>query len=119
MKAIAEMRINGMVERRPSASAIPIGIEATMPVTEMTSVMRSPPQSLVSTIGSPPRSSPMTAITRAMPAKVATQVRNGRRLRPKKNVSADTTTAVIAKSTQSGWPLACIRSRSQTSGQSR
>ena len=43
-----------MVERRPSASAIPIGIEATMPVTEITSVTSSPPHSLVSTIGSPP-----------------------------------------------------------------
>ena len=35
-----------MVERRPSASAMPIGIEATMPVTEMTSVTRRPPHSL-------------------------------------------------------------------------
>ncbi len=34
---------------------MPIGIEATMPVTETTSVTSMPPQSRVETIGSPPR----------------------------------------------------------------
>jgi hypothetical protein len=54
-----------------------------MPVTEMTSVTSNPPHSLVSTSGSPPRSSPMMAITSAMPAKVATQVSGGRNVRLK------------------------------------
>src|SRR5215469_16466129 len=53
MKVMEKMRISGIVERRPSASAIPIGIDATMPVTEITSVTKRPPQSRVSTNGNP------------------------------------------------------------------
>ena len=70
MNATEKTRISGIVERRPSASAMPTGIEATMPVTDTTSVTSRPPQSRVSTIGNPPRSSPITAITMPMPAKI-------------------------------------------------
>src|SRR6266481_3461342 len=62
MKAIEKIRISGMLARRPSASAIPIGIEATMPVTDTTSVTKRPPHSLVSTMGNPPWSNPIAAI---------------------------------------------------------
>ena len=41
----------GMVERRPSASTMPIGNEATMPTIEISRVRNSPPQRLVSTRG--------------------------------------------------------------------
>src|ERR1700733_12665678 len=71
MHAIEKIRIRGIVERRPSANAMPTGIDVTMPVTDTTSVIRRPPQTLVSTIGNPPRSSPITAITAPMPAKIA------------------------------------------------
>ena len=52
---------------------MPTGIEATMPVTDTTSVTSRPPHSRVSTIGKPPRSSPITAMTMPMPAKIARQ----------------------------------------------
>ena len=105
MKAIENSRINGIVERRPSASAMPIGIEATMPITETTRVTSMPPQSRVSTIGSPPRSRPMMAMTRAMPAKVAavaTTLRSALLPPPMTNTSAVTTMAVKARSVQTG-----------------
>ena len=95
-----------MVERRPSASAMPTGIEATMPVTDTTSVTRSPPQSRVSTTGSPPRSSPITAITMPMPAKIARLTISARqpvRMPPlRKNSSSETIAAVSAKSVHTG-----------------
>src|SRR6516165_320651 len=102
MKAIEKTRISGMVERRPSASAMPIGIEVTMPVMDTTSVTNSPPQSLVSTMGSPPRSNPIAAMTIAMAAKTASQSIRGRnparKPPPRKNASAETTAAVNARS---------------------
>ncbi len=77
MKAIEKIRISGIVERRPSASAMPTGIEVTMPVTDTTSVTSRPPHSRVSTTGSPPWSRPITAITMPMPAKHARQTIEG------------------------------------------
>ena len=50
-----EERTTGMVDRRPSASRMPIGSEATMPTMATTSVTRRPPQSGVST-GTRPKS---------------------------------------------------------------
>ena len=47
------MRTAGMVERRPSASSMPMGNEATIPVMATTSVTNRPPQSDVSTATSP------------------------------------------------------------------
>ena len=106
IKTIEKIRISGIVERRPSASAIPIGIEATMPVTETTSVTNRPPHSRVSTTGNPPRSSPITAITMPMPAKIARLTDSERHPRPmpppSKNSSSETTAAVTAKSIQTG-----------------
>ena len=104
MKAMENIRISGMVARRPSASAIPIGIEATMPVMETTSVTKRPPQSLVSTTGSPPWSSPITDITMPMPAKIARltiRERHPLRVPPfSRNSSSETIAAVTAKSIQ-------------------
>ena len=48
-KAMQNHRIIGSFERRPSASRMPSGSEATMPVTDTTSVTSRPPQSEVST----------------------------------------------------------------------
>ena len=79
-----------------------------MPVTDTTSVTSRPPHSLVSTIGKPPRSSPITAMTTPMPAKIARltiSARHPRRMPPlRKNSSAETITAVAAKSAHTGRP---------------
>jgi hypothetical protein len=63
---------------------MPTGIDATMPVTDTTSVTSMPPHTRVSTIGSPPRCRPITPITRAMAANVARQITSARteRLKP-------------------------------------
>ena len=110
MKAIEKIRISGIDERRPSASATPIGIDATMPVTATTSVTSNPPHSRVSTTGKPPRSSPMTAMTMPMPAKIARQVISGREPARKppvnQNTRAETMMVVNAKSAHSGLPKA-------------
>ena len=102
MNATEKTRISGIVERRPRASAMPTGIEATMPVTETTSVTRRPPQSLVSTIGNPPWSRPMTAMTMPMPAKIARLTMSERqpvRMPPlRTNSRIETIAAVVAKS---------------------
>ena len=106
MKMIEKMRIRGMVARRPSASATPIGIEVTMPVTETTSVTRRPPHSLVSTTARPPRSRPITAMMRATPTKLARHVRSIRhpvRTPPEsRNNRPETMIAVSTKSIQTG-----------------
>ena len=81
---------------------VPTGIEATMPVTDTTSVTRRPPQSLVSTIGNPPRSRPITAITTPMPTKIARAMAADRALLPSQNTNADTITAVVTRSAQTG-----------------
>ena len=111
MNAIENTRISGMVERRPSASAMPTGIEATIPVTETTSVTSSPPHCRVSTIGKPPRSRPMTAITIATPEKTnAHMMRERQPLRTppvRKNASRDAAIAAIAKSIQSELKNPC------------
>ena len=49
MKAIETNRTTGSFERRPSASRMPSGSDATMPTMATTSVTRRPPQSGVST----------------------------------------------------------------------
>jgi len=54
--------MTGILERRPSASRMPSGSEATIPVTAMTSVTSNPPQTSVST-GSRPKSKAQTIIT--------------------------------------------------------
>jgi hypothetical protein len=91
---------------------MPTGIEATMPVTDTTSVTKSPPHSRVSTIGNPPRSSPMTAMTRPMPAKIENQLIRGRqpaRAPPlSQNTRPRTITAVATKSAHTGRPKAWI-----------
>ena len=95
-----------MVERRPNASAMPTGIEVTMPVTDTTSVTSSPPHSLVSTIGNPPWSRPIAAITMPMPAKIdrlAVSARHPVRMPPfNSKSSAETIAAVAAKSVHTG-----------------
>ena len=77
-----------------------------MPVTETTSVTRRPPHSLVSTIGNPPRSRPMTAITMPMPAKIERLTMSERhpvRMPPfKTNSRIETIAAVAAKSVHTG-----------------
>ena len=112
MKAIEKIRISGIDERRPSASAMPTGIDVTMPVTATTSVTSRPPHSRVSTSGSPPLSSPITAITTPMPAKIARHVTSGRqparRPPPSQNSRADTMTAVATRSAHTGRPKAWI-----------
>ena len=112
MNATENVRISGMVERRPSASAMPIGIEATMPVTDTTSVTSRPPHSRVSTIGNPPRSSPIAAMTMPMPAKIARLTISERHPVRKpplsKNNAIETMAAVAAKSAHSGLPAAWI-----------
>ena len=50
----------GMVERRPSASRMPIGSENTMPTHETTIVTSTPPHSEVSTRRSPIVSMPLS-----------------------------------------------------------
>src|ERR1700692_4583188 len=82
MKAVENIRIKGIVEGRPSASAMPPGIDATMPVTDTTSVTRRPPQSRVSTTGNPPWSRPIIAIIIPRPANVTTLVISGRQPGP-------------------------------------
>ena len=95
-----------MVERRPSARIIPTGIDATMPVTETTSVTSSPPHERVSTMGRPPLSRPITTITAAIPAKIAMLLNSARQpLRNppvRKNISNETMIAVAARSVHSG-----------------
>ncbi len=53
MKATQKERTTGMSERRPSASTMPIGREATMPTMAITRVSISPPHFGVSTTGRP------------------------------------------------------------------
>jgi hypothetical protein len=53
MKITQIVRTMGNSERRPSASKTPSGSEKMMPVNEITSVTRSPPQRRVSTCGKP------------------------------------------------------------------
>ncbi len=88
---------------------MPTGIEATMPTTDTTSVTSRPPQSLVSTTGNPPRSSPITAMTTPMPAKAPRQVISGRQpVRvppPSQNSRPDTIAAVATKSAHTGLPI--------------
>jgi hypothetical protein len=91
---------------------MPTGIEATIPVTDSTSVTRRPPQSRVSTTVRPPRSSPIAAITTPTPANVARLTVSARqpvRMPPfSMNSRIDTTPAVAAKSSHSGWPDARV-----------
>ena len=63
MKITENSRTMGMRERRPSASRMPSGSEAAMPVTETTSVTSSPPQFEVSTGTSPKSMSSSSRIT--------------------------------------------------------
>src|SRR5438128_399578 len=51
----------GIVERRPSASRIPIGSENTMPAHETTMVTSTPPQSEVSTLRKPINGMPVSS----------------------------------------------------------
>src|SRR5947207_9070426 len=55
MKTTEHMRTTGILDRRPSASRIPSGRDATMPVTATTSVTSNPPHCWVST-GTKPKS---------------------------------------------------------------
>lgn len=99
MKAIEKIRISGIVERRPSAGAMPTGIDATMPVTDTTNVTRSPPQS---------RYRPPAAVRpsrlhhhRQMPMRAGCQTTiaapaGPRDPPPRKNSSSDTIAAVSA-----------------------
>ena len=50
----------GMVERRPSASRMPIGSENTMPTQDTTMVTSTPPQSEVSTLRKPISGKPVS-----------------------------------------------------------
>ena len=86
-------------------------VEATMPVIAITSVTRRPPHSRVSTIGKPPRSSPISLMPIAIPANVSTlptsALRPVRTPPPSTNSTAVTITVVRRKSPQTGSDESC------------
>ena len=53
MKPVQKAAISGWLERRPSARSSPSGTETTIAMKDSTKLRRSPPQSRVSTTGSP------------------------------------------------------------------
>ena len=87
MKAIENILTTGIFERRPRASRMPIGNDATMPVTATTSVTRRPPHCAVST-GSSPKSISSSNIAAMSPLATTAQLLNADRPEPEGSASA-------------------------------
>ena len=99
MKIVQTRRTTGIVERRPSASTMPSGSDATMPDSAMTRVSENPPQRAVSTGRRPSVSLP--AIRKKATTGKTSSMKPATHLRPgvRSNASSTMPTARIASAT--------------------